>query len=581
MPYFFRAIAVDYDGTLTRNTRPDPTVLAALRTVRSEGRKVVLLTGRILAELRADFPEVDGEFDAIVGENGAVLWTPRDGERLIAEPVSVALEQAIAGRGIPVRRGRVILAADAVHDSAIQAEIARLHTEDRLVYNRGALMVLPSGVSKGNGLYEALGDLGISRHSVVGIGDAENDHSLLESCELGVAVANAVPSLQACADIVLAEADGEGVAAFLRGPVLRGDIRVSPRRWGVELGRYPDGVPAIVPASQANVLIVGGSTSGKSTLAGLLVEELLAKGYSVCVLDPEGDHVTLGKLRGVLVVGGAEGLPPPTRISTLLSHRFGSVVIDLSRLERDERRRYAGALLTELRRLRRQSGIPHWIVLDEAPQLLGTHSLPEDRPGVPPERFCLVTHRPEDLAPGVLSQVDILLVVPGGEEFARATGLMSQIPALSKPLVLGEAYYLDRGSVGRFRIGPRRCRHVRHWHKYLAVELPPQRQFYLRTREGPTGGAIGNVIQLHEELERAPAAVLAHHLAEGDFSRWVAGELKDQPLAARFRSVEVAWRSGDRIDVGPYRLRLLAAIEDRYEEHPSDAPASGKEVTVR
>ena len=36
----------------------------------------------------------------------------------------------------------------------------------------------------------------MSRHEVVGIGDGENDHSLLEYCECGVAVANAVESLQ-------------------------------------------------------------------------------------------------------------------------------------------------------------------------------------------------------------------------------------------------------------------------------------------------------------------------------------------------------------------------------------------------
>jgi hypothetical protein len=464
----------------------------------------------------------------------------------------------------------VILATEARYDRAIQVEIARLQTEDRLVYNRGSLMVLPSGVSKGTGLYEALGDLGISRHSVVGIGDAENDHSLLESCELGVAVANAVPSLQACADVVLGEADGEGVVAFLHGPVLRGEIRVRPRRWGVEVGRYADGSPAIVPGSQTNILIIGGSTSGKSTLAGLLMEELLAKGYSICVLDPEGDHVPLGKLRGVLVVGGAEPLPPASRISTLLSHRFGSVVVDLSQLAPRDRRRYAHELLAELRRLRARVGLPHWIVLDEAPQLLGSEALPEDRPGVAPERFCLVTHRPEDLGSGVLDQVDVLLVVPGGEQFARGVGLLSQMRALAEPLTLGEAFYLERGSVGRFRIGSRRCGHVRHWHKYLSAELPPERQFYLRTREGPTGRSAAGVEQLYHEIEHASAAVLTHHLGEGDFSRWIAGVLSDSALATALRAIETAWCEGDRASVEPFRLRLLAAIDDRYRDGPAE-----------
>ena len=566
MPYHFRAIAVDYDGTLTHSNRPTPAVLDALRATRAEGRKLVLLTGRILAELRADFPEVDREFDAIVGENGAVLWTPRDGERALTEPVSEALEGALRRAGIPVRRGQVILATDALHDGLVLSQIARLRSEERLVYNRGALMVLPSSVSKGTGLYEALGDLGISRHSVVGIGDAENDHTLLESCELGVAVANAVPSLQARADIVLGETDGEGVVAFLRGPVLRGEIRVRPRRWGVELGRYQDGSPALLPASQVNVLIAGGSTSGKSTLAGLLVEQLVAKGYSICVLDPEGDHVTLGELRGVLAVGGAEAPPPPERIATLLSHRFGSVVINLSRLKAAEKRRYTRALLAELQRLRAVTGLPHWIVLDEAPQLLGTERLPDDEPGLPAERFCLVTHRPEDLVAGVLDQIDILLALPGGEVFAARTGLLSKMGALAEPLTLGEAFFLERGTAGRFRIGQRRCAHVRHWHKYLSDELPVHRQFHLRTPEGPTGVSVANIEQFHHEVQYAPAAVLAHHLGEGDFSRWMAGVLSDGSLAATVGAIEAAWRDSDRATIEPFRVRLLAAIEARYRD---------------
>ena len=66
---------------------------------------------------------------------------------------------------------------------------------------RGELMILPSGVSKGTGVHHALGTLGISPHSAIGLGDAENDLSLLSTCELGVAVGNAVDSLRAHADL--------------------------------------------------------------------------------------------------------------------------------------------------------------------------------------------------------------------------------------------------------------------------------------------------------------------------------------------------------------------------------------------
>ncbi|HME71325.1 MAG TPA: HAD hydrolase family protein [Myxococcota bacterium] len=118
------------------------------------------------------------------------------------------------------------------------------------------------------GRVQALGDLGISHHSAIAIGDAENHHSLLETCELGVAVSNAVDALKTHADLVLEEPDGAGVAAFLRGPVLCGEVRIEPKRWQLELGRYEDGSRVRLPASQINMLITGRSKSGKSHLAG-------------------------------------------------------------------------------------------------------------------------------------------------------------------------------------------------------------------------------------------------------------------------------------------------------------------------
>jgi hydroxymethylpyrimidine pyrophosphatase-like HAD family hydrolase len=53
---FFHAVAVDDDGTLTTSGIPSPDVLAAIAETRADGRRVVLVTGRILAELRSVFP---------------------------------------------------------------------------------------------------------------------------------------------------------------------------------------------------------------------------------------------------------------------------------------------------------------------------------------------------------------------------------------------------------------------------------------------------------------------------------------------------------------------------------------------
>src|SRR5258707_11414963 len=110
MSSYFRAIALDYDGTLVEGERaPDPDVLAALREAGGDGRRLVLVTGRVLGDLERVFPAARASFDAIVAENGAVLALPGAPPRLLAPPVPAALADALARRGAPVRRGLALL----------------------------------------------------------------------------------------------------------------------------------------------------------------------------------------------------------------------------------------------------------------------------------------------------------------------------------------------------------------------------------------------------------------------------------------------------------------------------------------
>jgi hypothetical protein len=216
----------------------------------------------------------------------------------------------------------------------------------------------------------------------VAVGDAENDHSLVESCELGVAVANAVPALRDHADVVLGRRAGPGVIELLGGPLLRGDIRVQPKRWQVRLGAGADGAAVTIPGSQVNLLVTGGTKSGKSHLAGLLAERLVTMGYCVCVIDPEGDHTGLETLRGLMVVGGAERPPSPDQLGRLL--RLGSLVVDLSLRSSAERANECRRTLQALAEHRGRHGTPHWIILDEAhlvPDLADLLTLgPDPRP---------------------------------------------------------------------------------------------------------------------------------------------------------------------------------------------------------
>jgi hydroxymethylpyrimidine pyrophosphatase-like HAD family hydrolase len=84
----------------------------------------------------------------------------------------------------------------------VLAVIRELELPLVLLFNRGRLMVLPQAVSKGSGLREALATLRLSVHNAIAIGDAENDHDLLATAELGVAVSWGSRLLQEAADEV-------------------------------------------------------------------------------------------------------------------------------------------------------------------------------------------------------------------------------------------------------------------------------------------------------------------------------------------------------------------------------------------
>jgi hydroxymethylpyrimidine pyrophosphatase-like HAD family hydrolase len=562
----FRAVAIDFDGTLAEGGRPTPAVLDAVRATREAGRKVVLVTGRILDELRAGFPDVDGCFDAIVAENGAVVSFGGN-ERLLAAPVEAELEEALARRGLRFRRGRVLMADGASDDEVVVREIHRLGLECQVMRNRGALMILPAGVTKGRGLFEALGDLGVSRHSTVGLGDAENDHSLLSECELAVAVGNAVNALQAHADLVLAERDGQAVTSFLLGDVMAGTERVPPRRHRLVAGVDDHGAPVTIPASQVNVLIAGSSGAGKSFVLGLLAEQLVDLDYSILVIDPEGDHASIESLPGVVRVGGGHPLPPPADVLRLLRHRFGSVVVDMSLVPHVEASAYLGELWDRVQQQRASTGAPHWILIDEAHRPLG--------PSGVSERFldggwgvCLATFAPSALGREVFERIDYAIVLggaadgagvrgcPGADAFA---GLLRQ----SAPLDKGRANVatLDGAPARTVTLAARRTAHVRHWHKYRSAALPPPLRFVFRHSDGQaTGEVAGNVAEFHHSLRHAPPDVLRHHFAHHDLSRWLREVLSDDDLAELVEAAE----SEHRDDVDQGRHVVLAGIERRY-----------------
>jgi HAD superfamily hydrolase (TIGR01484 family) len=211
-----RTLATDYDGTIATHGTVDPDTIAALRRLREAGCTLILVTGRVMPELKEVFPELD-LCNMVVAENGALLYTPDTGqERLLAHPPEASFVRALRERGVsPLSVGRAIVAAYEPHETTILQVIKEQGLERQVIFNKGSVMVLPSGVNKASGLAVALAELSIDAADVAAVGDAENDHALLEMCGVGAAVANALPSLKAHADLVLSKTHGAGVVQLI------------------------------------------------------------------------------------------------------------------------------------------------------------------------------------------------------------------------------------------------------------------------------------------------------------------------------------------------------------------------------
>ena len=86
---------------------------------------MIVVTGRIMSELQAVFPDAWDHVDAIVAENGAVLAT-QAGVRLLAAPVGRSVSARLHARGVAHRSGQVLVACAAADEPAASEVIREL-----------------------------------------------------------------------------------------------------------------------------------------------------------------------------------------------------------------------------------------------------------------------------------------------------------------------------------------------------------------------------------------------------------------------------------------------------------------------
>jgi hydroxymethylpyrimidine pyrophosphatase-like HAD family hydrolase len=565
----YLALATDYDGTLAHDGKVSDETWDAVRRLRDSGRKVLLVTGRELDDLEKTCPHLD-RFDRVVAENGGLLYCPAERKQQpLAPPPPEKFVRALRDRGVgPISVGRTIVATWEPHETTVLKTIHDLGLELQVIFNKGAVMVLPAGVNKATGLAHALKGMRLSPHNVVGVGDAENDHAFLALCECAVAVSNALPGVKEHADLVTRGDHGKGVVELIDG-LLADDLRdLEPRltRHHVLLGHRPDGAEERVAPYGASLLVAGLSGSGKSTATTGLLERLADAGYQFCVIDPEGDYQNLQE---AVVVGTPATAPVVEEVLQLLRDTGQNLVVNLLGIPLSDRPTYFAGLLPHLQELRAQTGRPHWLVIDEAHHLLPATwepapvSLPQQLEGL-----LMITVHPDAVSTAVLDRVTTAVAVGDrpDETLARFAAAIGEPPPAGAPAELekGEVLVWKRGPGReppfRLRVDPGHTERRRHSRKYAEGELPPDRSFYFRGPEGKLNLRCHNLALFLELADGVDDDTWLYHLRRGDYSHWFREGFKDRDLAAEAARVEK--RPG--LSAAQSRAEVRAAVERRY-----------------
>lgn len=563
----YLALATDYDGTLASNDEVSEATVRALQRLRVSGRRSILVTGRRLEDLLAVCSCVH-LFDLVVAENGAVVYNPGSREETqLADPPARLLVQSLQARGVaPLEIGQVLVATHAPHRAAVQDVIWELGLEAQVIGNRNAVMVLPAGINKATGLEYALREMGLSRHEVVGIGDAENDHSFLSRCECAVAVANAAPSTKQIAALVTAAENGNGVIELI-------DQLIADDLHGLEgslsqnlifLGERIDGTALQLPPYGHNLLVAGPSGCGKSTLTAGIIERLIEKNYQVCIVDPEGDY---GTLRDVVALGNQWRAPSIAEVLAILRDPKINLSVNLLGIPLDDRPAFFAQLVPNLQAMRARTGRPHWLIVDEAHHLLpaswghAASVLPQQL-----HETILVTVHPDHVAPAILAPIDIVVAIGHSpektlEEFARVTGKAIAWPAALAYQAGRVVVWQDEEGQAPFsmRARPGRAERIRHHRKYAEGNLR-WHSFYFRGPDNHHNLKAQNLVVFCQIAQGIDESTWMYHLRRGDYSRWFRHAIKDDHLADETERLE------HRADLEPWQTRQMIEelVQTRY-----------------
>jgi len=538
---YFMALAVDYDETLAHEGNVRAETIDALAKIKASGRKLIMVTGRELDDLKQAFDRLD-LFDLVVAENGALLYTPQiETQCLLAEPPPAQFITKLKTRGVtPLRIGNIIVATQKPQETTVLEVIRDMGLELKIIFNKDAVMVLPSGINKVTGLAAALKELGLSMHNVIGIGDAENDHIFLRTVGLGVAVANAYETVKQSAGLVTKGESGQGVEELIDQLLKDECALVNKIRHKIVIGSDNQGVfVELNPVDR--ILIAGSSGIGKSTLATALTEEMVANGFQFCIFDPEGDYENL---EGAISIGEIKSPPSQKQIIEMLQDPSHNVVVSTLGIELNERASFFVQLAPKLVSLKTSFGLPHWLIIDEAHHLIPAEK-DHNSISLPTEGTIFITVHPDEIAANALKALNVIVTL--GPRALDILDHVSQIIGELLPdfsvntLSENEILIWQRTPISiikSIKANKPKQQHKRHTRKYAEGDLSEEFCFYFRGPNNALHLKAQNLMIFLQIAEGIDDATWMHHLQRNDYSDWFRNRIKDDALAEATVQIE-------------------------------------------
>jgi hypothetical protein len=226
--------------------------------------------------------------------------------------------------------------------------------------------------------------------------------------------------------------------------------------------------------------------------------------------------------------------------------------------------------------MRRKTGLPHRIVVDEAHYFLHDSDA-HDLLDLESNGYTVVTYCASRLPRALLDATEVMIVTceSSPAEVAALYACCAACqhadptlwPAALAHLPLGYAVALPiteeaGGVLRRFTFGRRLTPHVRHREKYVDVPVSGHRAFVFSADGRAPFTRASTLREFVRAVESAEPPSLEGYLRRGDFSRWIADVFGDRGLADDLRALERQHAEGPADQVV---LAIANAVRGRYD----------------